>query len=78
MEVSEILMLINTFGPGAITLIDGLIAKIEAKGTVSSTEWITLSAGVRLSAKDVMAGVLQKAGIDPASPQGVALLAAAS
>lgn len=73
-----IVQLLTTFGPSAITLIDGLINKIETKGDVSAAEWATLSASTRQTARDRMLLTLTTAGIDPASPQGVALLAAAA
>lgn len=76
MEVAEIVQLLTTFGPPAITLIDGLIAKAEARGTVSLAEWTTLSASVRTTAKDEMNKVLSGAGVDPSSTQGSAALAA--
>lgn len=78
MEIAEILQLLNTFGPPAITLVDGLIKKAETGGTVSSTEWATISADVRVTSKDVMLKALTQVGIDPSSQQGIALLAAAS
>lgn len=78
MEVAEIVQLLTTFGPPAITLIDGLIKKAEAGGTVTSAEWTTLSADVRVTSKDVMLKALAQAGIDPTSTQGIALLAAAA
>ncbi len=78
MSAALIISLLTTFGPSAITLIDGLIQKIETKGDVTAAEWANLSASVRQTGKDRMLIVLQTAGIDPASPQGVALLAAAS
>lgn len=78
MTPALIAQLLATFGPPAIQLIDELFVKIETKGDVTSTEWQTLSASVRQTGKDRMLVVLKTAGIDPASPQGVALLAAAS
>jgi hypothetical protein len=73
-----IAQLLVTFGPPAITLIDDLIKKIETKGDVTAAEWQTISTDVRRTAKDRMLVTLQTAGIDPTSPQGVAMLAAAS
>lgn len=70
--------LIAAFGPTAITLVDDLIATIEKNGSVTSDEWDAIQAKGNNKAKDLMLNQLQKAGIDPASPQGVALLAAAS
>lgn len=78
MSAALIAQLLATFGPSAITLIDGLIKKIEAKGDVTTDEWTILSTSVRVTSKDVMLAALKQAGIDAASPQGVALLAAAS
>ncbi len=73
-----IVQLLTTFGPSAISLIDGLIKKIESKGDVSSSEWTTLSADVRVTSKDIMLNALKQAGIDTSSPQGSTLLAAVS
>ena len=73
-----IAQLLATFGPSAITLIDTLITKIQANGEVTAAEWTSLSAAVRQTAKDRMAVALQTAGIDAASPQGIAMLGAAS
>lgn len=78
MNPALIAQLLATFGPSAISLIDGLIKKIETKGDVTAEEWEVLSADVRVSSKDVMLEALKQAGIDPASPQGIALLTAAS
>ncbi len=78
MSAALIIQLLATFGPSAITLIDGLIKKVETKGDVTPDEWATLTASVRQTGKDRMLIVLQTAGIDPASSQGIALLAAAS
>ncbi len=73
-----IAQLLATFGPSAISLIDNLIKKIESKGDVSSDEWTALSADVRQTGRDRMIAVLASNGIDPRSPQGIALIAAAS
>jgi hypothetical protein len=78
MSAALIAQLLATFGPSAITLITTLITKVEANGTVSAAEWSTLTASVQQTAKQRMALALTSAGIDPTSPQGVALLAAAS
>lgn len=78
MEISAIVSLLTTFGPSAITLIEGLIKKAETGGTMSSAEWETLTASLQVKGKDLMLSTLQKLNIDPASAQGVALLAAAS
>lgn len=77
MNPALIAQLLATFGPSAITLIDGLIKKIEAKGDVTSDEWAILSSDVRKSSSDVMLEALKEAGIDPTSQQGITLLAAA-
>lgn len=78
MDPLTIATLLETFGPPAIGLIDNLITKIETKGNVTAAEWATISADVRQTGKDRMLKVLQTANIDPASSQGLALLAAAS
>lgn len=78
MSAALIIQLLATFGPSAIKLIDDLIGKIETKGDVTAAEWQTISAAVRQTAKDRMLVTLQTAGIDPTSPMGVALIAAAS
>lgn len=78
MSAALIIQLLATFGPSAIKLIDDLIVKIETKGDVTAAEWQTISAAVRQTAKDRMLTVLNSAGIDPTSPQGLAMLAAAS
>lgn len=75
MSAALILQLLTTFGPPAITLIDGLITKAQTNGTVTPDEWAALSASLKLNAADHMKAQLLAAGIDPASPQGVAMLA---
>jgi hypothetical protein len=75
MSVALILSLLAQFGPPAVNLITGLIAKFEASGTVTAAEWAALTASLTLSAKDHAIAQLKAAGIDPASPQGVAFLA---
>jgi hypothetical protein len=72
------LALIEEFGPEAITLVEELITTLEKKGTVSTEEWAAIKAKGGNKAQDLMLAQLQKAGIDPASDQGKALLAAAT
>ena len=67
--------MLTTFGPSAVQLITALIDKWETNSTVTAAEWATLSAALTQTAKDRMKLQLIAAGIDPASPQGVALLA---
>lgn len=74
MPAALIIQLLTTFGPPAITLIEGLITKFEAKGDVTAAEWADLSASLKLTARDHMLAKLKDAGIDPASPQGIAML----
>lgn len=76
MSAAAIASLIETFGPEAIKLVDGLIVKIETKGDVSAAEWAALRASGQQTAKDRMTAMLQQAGVDPESDQGKALLAA--
>jgi len=75
MPAALIIQLIATFGPAAVTLIDTLITKYQTNGVVTADEWATLSASLKLSAADHMKAQLLAAGIDPSSPQAVALLA---
>lgn len=70
--------LLLTEGPQAITMVDNLINTLETKGSVTSDEWASIRAKGKTSAQDLMLAQLQKAGVDPASAQGQALLAAAS
>lgn len=76
MSAALIISLLETFGPDAINLIDGLIVKIETKGDVSSAEWATLRASGDQTAKDRMTAMLTQAGIALDSDQGKAFLAA--
>lgn len=78
MPVQLIVTLLTTFGPSAIGLIDKLIAKWETNGAVTAAEWADLRASAMSTAKDRMLAALTQYGVDPTSPQGVALLAAAS
>jgi hypothetical protein len=75
MPAALILQLLVTYGPSAIQLIDTLIGQIQANGVVTVAEWTTLSASLKLSASDHAKAQLTAAGIDPASPQGIAFLA---
>ena len=75
MSAVLIAQLLATFGPSAIQLIDTLIAQIQNKGDVTPAQWASLSAALKSNAADEMTKVLQAQGIDPASPQGQALLA---
>lgn len=78
MPIQLIVQLLATFGPSAVALIDKLIAKWETNGAVTAQEWTDIRAAAMQTAKDRMLAQLTAAGIDPASPQGVAFLAAAS
>jgi hypothetical protein len=75
MPIALILQLLTTFGPPAVTLIDGLITKWQTSGVVTPEEWAAISASLKLSATDHMTSQLKAAGIDLSSPQAVALLA---
>lgn len=77
MEAQLILSLISTFGPPAINLVTGLIAKAQTNGIVTADEWATLTASLNISAQDRMRANLVAAGIDLSSPQAVSLLALA-
>ena len=78
MPIALLTQLLITFGPSAVALIDKLIAIWTTTGTVSAQQWADLRTAALQTAKDRMLLQLQAAGIDPNSPQGVALLAAAS
>ena len=75
MGAAEIIQLLAIFGPSAINLITTLIEKAQTNGTVSAAEWATLAASLQQTAADRMKAVLAAQNIDPASPQGLALLA---
>ena len=78
MPVSLIISLLTTFGPSAVQLITALIAKWETNGSVTSAEWVALSASLTQTAKEPDEALqLIAAGIDLASPQAIALLALA-
>ena len=75
MSAALIVQLITTFGPGAVTLIDGLIEKWHNKADVTPAEWAALSAALRVSARDHMAARLTAAGIALDSEAAKSLLA---
>lgn len=76
MPIAAILALIEEFGPSAIDLVTFLVAKFETNGAVTAAEWQAQINALKRTASDEMLDRLKAAGIDPASPQGVALLAA--
>lgn len=76
MSGAAIAALIDALGPPAITLIDGLIVKIETKGDVSAAEWAAMRASGSTTPRDHMTKMLQQAGVALDSEQGKALLAA--
>ena len=69
-----IIQLLATFGPSAIALIDSLITKWQNQSAVTPEEWATLSAALRLSARDHLAARLSAAGIALDSPLAKTLL----
>jgi len=71
MEAAAIAGLIVQYG---IPFTEYLINLIETKTTVTATEWANLKALANVSGKSELVARLQANGIDPASPQGVALL----
>ena len=75
MPIATVIMLLQTFGPGAMQLITSLINTWESNGVVTAAQWTALTASLNQSAGDRMTAQLKAAGIDPASPQGVAMLA---
>lgn len=54
-----------------------IIAKIQSGVAVTPTDWAALLAMSQQTAQDLMLAQLKAAGIDPASPQGISLLALA-
>ena len=74
MPVTLIVSLLTTFGPSTVALVTSLIQKWETNGTVSAAEWATLTTSLQQNAQSRMLAALKSAGIDPASPQGVAML----
>lgn len=75
MSAALIASLLATFGPSAINLITQLITQIENKQDVTAAQWATLAVSLNQTAQQQMLAQLKAAGIDSASPQGVALLA---
>ena len=57
-----------------IPFVDKMITLWTNKSAVTQAEWDTLKALAQNNAKTQMLAALARAGIDPASPQGVALL----
>ena len=78
MPAAAIAQLLVTFGPGAISLIDTLITKIEQKGDVSAAEWASMSADARRSAKDILLTRVAAAGLDVNDPKVQALVSMSS
>ena len=72
MEWAAIAGLIAQYG---IPFVEFLISKINTGGTVTPEEWAALKAMANVTARDELLTRLKAAGIDPSSPQGVALLA---
>ncbi len=73
MGAADIISLIVQVGyPLAVKLID----KVFTNTPVTSQDWEGLKADAKRTASDRMRQKLVDAGIDPTSPQGIALLAA--
>lgn len=72
MEAAAVASLIVTYG---IPFTEYLIKLIENKTQVTPNEWANLKMLASVSAKSELLDRLKANGIDPASPQGVALLA---
>jgi hypothetical protein len=77
MPVALVISLLTTFGPSAVQLITSLISKWETNGSVTAAEWAALTVSLTQTAQDRMKAQLVAAGIDPTSPQGLAMLALA-
>jgi hypothetical protein len=70
--VMAILPEIAKYGPAAINAFVGIFTSNAAP---TQAQWDALIASTATTARQQMTAVLQAHGIDPASPQGVALLA---
>lgn len=70
--LSLILPELEKYGPMAISAIIGIFTSSTAP---TQAQWDALIAATSVTARDQMLAVLKAHGIDPASPQGVALLA---
>lgn len=75
MDGAEIADLILRYG---LPFAEYLYNLSQKSGDVTPAEWAALKALANVTAKDVLLERLKVAGIDPASPQGVALLALVS
>lgn len=75
MPAAQIAILIAQYG---IPFVEYLIGLIQNKTEVTAAEWANLKALASVSGKDELLSRLQANGIDPASPQGLALLALVS
>lgn len=75
MPAAQIAMLIAQYG---IPFVEYLIQLIQNKITVTATEWANLKLLAGATAKSELLARMQAAGMDPASPQAVALLALVS
>lgn len=72
MGAAEIAGLVLQYG---IPFTEYVIQLIQNKTEVTATEWANLKMLASVSAKSELMDRLKSAGVDPASPQGVALLA---
>lgn len=63
---------VEKYGPAAVSALIGIFT---SKNAPTQAQWDTLDAATQVTARQQMLSVLQAHGIDPASPQGVALLA---
>lgn len=75
MEAAAIASLIVQYG---LPFTEYLIKLIENKTQVTAAEWANLKLLASVGAKSELLDRLKAANIDPASPQGVALLALVS
>ncbi len=72
MPIATLIPLLITYG---IPFVDKIIGMWTSKADVTQADWDSLKALAQNTAKSQMLDALHRAGIDPASPQGVALLA---
>lgn len=78
MPIAAIIGLLATYGPGAVQLVTKLIALFESGSSVTSAQWATLIADLKVTAVDRLKAELTKQGVDLTSPLAVSLIAQAS
>lgn len=75
MTLAAILALIQQFGPIGIQIAEQLWKMFQSGGNPTQADWDVLKALASKTARQQMLDALAKAGIDPNSEQGKAMLA---